>query len=74
MDAEFDFDLSLDQWEMLRALRLPPHQRRRANMQPGLERLMTLGLAAWMAESPVITATGRKVLIRGSAKLMDLRA
>jgi len=73
MDAEFDFDLSLDQWEMLRALRLPPHQRR-ANMRPDLERLITLGLATWMAESPVITATGRKVLIRGSAKLMDLRA
>jgi len=73
MDAEIDYDLSLDQWRALRALRLPPRERRIVNHSV-LARLIELGLAAWAAESPVITVTGRKVLIRGSAKLLDLAA
>lgn len=73
MDAEFDYDLGLDQWELLKALRLSPHERRVVN-RSRLAQLMDLGLAAWNAESAVITAMGRKVLIRGSAKLLDLAA
>jgi len=73
MDAEIDYDLSLDQWQTLRALRLPPHKRCIVNRSV-LALLIELGLAAWTAESAVITPTGRKVLIRGSAKLLDLAA
>ena len=71
MDAEFDYDLSLDQWEVLKALRLPPQERRAVDRRV-LTRLMDLGLAACNTETAVITAAGRKVLIRGSAKLLDL--
>ena len=70
MDAEFDYDLSLDQWDMLKALRLPPRERRVVNRWV-LARLVDLGLAAWDAGSPVITPMGRKVLIRGSTKLWN---
>lgn len=73
MDAEINYDLSFDQWEMLKALRLPPHERRIASRSV-LAQLMELGLAAWNAESAVITTIGRKVLIRGSTKLLDLAA
>lgn len=73
MDAEIEYDLSVDQWEMLKALRLPPHERRLVN-HSALVRLLDSGLAAWNAESAVITSVGRKVLIRGSAKLLDLAA
>jgi len=68
-----DYDLSLDQWEILKVLRQPPHERRAINRSP-LVRLIELGLAAGNAESVVITSMGRKVLIRGSAKLLDLAA
>jgi hypothetical protein len=35
---------------------------------------MALGLAAVKDERPVITPKGRKVLVRGSEKLLDLAA
>lgn len=73
MDAEFDFELSPDQWEMLKALRIPAPDRRMTS-RPVLAQLMALGLAAWNDERPVITAKGRKVLVRGSEKLLDLAA
>lgn len=73
MAAEIADDLTLDQWELLRALRLPPHERRVAN-RLALARLIELGLAAWNTESAVITSMGRKVLIRGSTKLWDSAA
>jgi hypothetical protein len=73
MDAEFDYDLSADQWEMLKALRLPAQERR--VIRPSiLAQLAALGLAAVNGEQSVITPTGRKVLIRGSSKLLDLVA
>ena len=31
MDAELDYDLTLEQWETLRALRIPPRERRALN-------------------------------------------
>ena len=73
MDAEFDYDLTQDQWETLKALRLPPRERRVVN-RPVVAQLIRLGLAAVQDEAPVITPTGRKVLIRGSSKLLDLAA
>jgi hypothetical protein len=71
MNAEFDCDLSPDQWEMLKALRSPAPDRRTPS-RPALIELMGLGLAAFEDERPVITAKGRKVLVRGSEKLLDL--
>ena len=71
MNAEFDCELSPDQWEMLKALRSPD---RRTTGRLVLAELMALGLAAFKDERPVITAKGRKVLVRGSEKLLDLVA
>ncbi len=73
MDAELDYDLTPDQWETLKALRLPAHERR-AVSRLVLAQLLTMGLAVFRDESPAITPTGRKVLIRGSSKLLDLAA
>jgi hypothetical protein len=73
MDAEFDCELSPDQWETLKALRSPAPDRRMTS-RPVLAELMALGLAAFKDERPVITAKGRKVLVRGSEKLLDLAA
>lgn len=73
MDAEVDYDLTPDQWETLKALRLPPHERGGVSRSI-LAQLTALGLAAVRAEQPVISPTGRKVLIRGSSKLLDLAA
>ena len=73
MDAEFDCELSPDQWEMLKALRSPAPDRRTTS-RLALAELMTLGLATLKDERPVITTKGRKVLVRGSEKLLDLAA
>ncbi len=73
MDAEFDCELSPDQWEMLKALRSHASDRRLPS-RPILAELITLGLVAFKDERPVITARGRKVLVRGSEKLLDLAA
>ncbi|WP_024511338.1 hypothetical protein [Bradyrhizobium sp. ARR65] len=73
MDAEFDYDLTPDQWETLKALRLPTHQRRVISRSI-LAQLAALDLVTLQGESPVITPRGRKVLIRGSSKLLDLAA
>jgi ribosomal protein S19E (S16A) len=73
MDVELDYDLTPDQWEALKALRLPARERCAIN-RPVLAQLMTLGLVAFRDELPAMTPRGRKVLIRGSSKLMDLVA
>jgi hypothetical protein len=39
-----------------------------------LDDLLALGLAAMSSELPVITAKGRKVLVRGSSRLWDVAA
>jgi ribosomal protein S19E (S16A) len=73
MDAEFDYDLSAALWETLKALRLPARERR--IIRPSiLAELAALGLVTVNDEQTVITARGRKVLIRGSSKLLDLAA
>ncbi len=74
MNAELDYDLSPEQWEALKAMRAGATQRRVPN-QFVLEQLVALGLAAAGAEGPLITATGRKILIRGSSRLwLDVAA
>jgi hypothetical protein len=73
MDTEFDYDLTPDQWETLKALRkpeaMPPTSSRRH-----LESLVALELVAMCSDFPVITDRGRKALIRGSSRLLDVVA
>jgi ribosomal protein S19E (S16A) len=69
MNDEFDYELTLDQWEALKALRAPaanPSRLRRS----AVESLIKLGLVALREDSMVITPAGRKVLIRGSSQLL----
>ena len=69
MNAELDYDLTPGQWEALKALRIPATERRMLNA-PVLAQLVALGLAEMRDGSPVITPWGRKVLIRGSLRLL----
>jgi hypothetical protein len=73
MSAEFDYDLKLDQWEALKALRLSAPKRRILNRSV-IEHLVALQLAMVIENCPVITAKGRSVLLRGSPRLWDLAA
>jgi hypothetical protein len=73
MDSDLDYDLSPDQWEALKALRLPASARRRVNASV-LEQLVALELASISDGVACITPTGRKVLIRGSSRLLDVAA
>jgi hypothetical protein len=71
MDSELDCDLVPGQWETLKALRAPtPRSRDRCV----LESLVALGLVSIDGGLPVITARGRRVLIRGSSRLLDVAA
>jgi len=73
MNAEFDCDLTPDQWEALKMLRLPAPRRRLLNKFV-VENLVAMQLAAVIDECPVITSRGRKVLVRGSSRLWDVAA
>ena len=73
MNAEFDYDLTPDQWEALKMLRLPAPRSRLLNKSV-VETLAVLQLAAVIDECPVITPRGRKVLVRGSSRLWDVAA
>jgi hypothetical protein len=73
MSVEFDYDLPSDQWEALKALRAPQPAGRAVN-RAAVRQLVSLKLATMIDDRPVITATGRKVLVRGSSKLLDLVA
>ena len=73
MSEEFDYDLTPSQWEALKALRTPAAKLRASRY--AIESLIALDLAAMNGDTPVLTATGRKVLIRGSSLLLqDLAA
>ncbi len=73
MTNELDCDLTFDQWETLKALRAPvPAPRARARHV--LESLVALDLVSIDDSLPVITARGRRVLIRGSSRLLDVAA
>ena len=71
MNAEFDCDLSPEQWETLKALRAPAPRPRGRYV---LESLVALDLVSINAGLPVMTARGRHVLIRGSSRLLDVAA
>jgi hypothetical protein len=73
MNAELDYELTLDQWETLKALRVPAPERTSVNGQI-LKQLIALGLAAMREGTPKITDWGRKVLVRGSSRLWDVAA
>ncbi len=73
MSAEFDDELTSNQWETLKALRLPASKCHRLN---GLivDQLIALQLAVRTDGHPVLTEQGRKVLVRGSVRLWDVAA
>ena len=73
MSAQIDYDLTPDQWEALKALRLPAAQRRGFN-HFAVEGLIALQLAAMTGDGQVITPMGRSVLLRGSPRLWDVAA
>jgi hypothetical protein len=73
MNAEIDDDLTPDQWETLKALRAPAPEPR-ALHRSVVKELIALELAAMSGDLPVITPRGRKVLVRGSCRLLDVAA
>jgi hypothetical protein len=73
MNAEIDYNLTPDQWEALKALRVPASECRALNRSV-LEQLIVLQLAATNDDRLVITPKGRSVLLRGSPRLWDLAA
>ncbi|HBK06174.1 MAG TPA: hypothetical protein DDZ81_09945 [Acetobacteraceae bacterium] len=73
MNDEIDHALASDQWETLKALRMP-ESRISALNQSVLDHLVALGLATMSDDMPAITPKGRKVLIRGSSRLWDVAA
>jgi len=74
MSAEFDYELTPDQWDVLRALRRPAPRSRRLNGFV-VDGLIALQLAAMIDDTPVMTPRGREVLVRGSSRLLlDLAA
>jgi len=73
MNTDIDYDLTLGQWEALKALRLPASDRGALNRR-AVESLIALQLATAGDEGPAITAKGRSVLLRGSPLLWDVTA
>jgi len=73
MNAEFDYDLTPDQWEMLKALRASAPNVRVLNRFV-VGSLVALQLAEIVDGRPALTPTGRSVLLRGSPRLLDLAA
>ena len=71
MSPEIDYDLTLNQWEALKALRVPNC---RALNKSVVNSLVALQLVEIADGSPVITAKGRSVLLRGSPRLWDVAA
>ena len=73
MNDEIDHALTSDQWETLKALRMPASKISASN-QSVLHHLVALGLATMSDDMPALTPKGRKVLIRGSSRLWDVAA
>jgi hypothetical protein len=73
MDAEFENDLTPDQWAALKALRVPAQGWRGLNRSV-VESLIALDLAGISEDRPILTRKGRSVLLRGSPRLWDLAA
>lgn len=73
MNAEFDYDLTPDQWETLKALRASTPKARVLNRFV-VGSLVALQLAEMIDGRPTLTPRGRSVLLRGSPRLLDLAA
>ena len=73
MNAEFDYDLTPDQWETLKALRASAPNARVLNRFV-VGSLVALQLADMFDGRAALTPTGRSVLLRGSPRLLDLAA
>lgn len=73
MSNDLDVELSPDQWETLRSLRNPPSNDRVAKSYL-VGGLVELGLVVIGDGMQVLTPAGRKVLVRGSCRLLDLVA
>lgn len=73
MNDDFDFDLSPDQWAALRTLRNPVANHRLSKAYL-VDSLVKLGLVVIDNGVPGMTPIGRKVLLRGSCRLLDLAA
>ena len=69
MNDEFDYELTRDQWEALKAVRSPASERAKVNRFT-IESLVALDLVAMLDNFAAITPRGRKVLIRGSSQLL----
>jgi hypothetical protein len=73
MNAEDDYDLTLEQWEALKSIRAPAANGR-ALSRSVVDNLVGLQLAEIADGRPVITRKGRSVLLRGSPRLLDVAA
>ena len=73
--TESDHELTPQQWEALKVLRMPATKPRSVN-RFALGGLIALGLAAIGDNSglPEITPQGRSALVRGSPDLLDVAA
>ena len=71
MSAEFDYDLTPDQWAALKAIRVPAAEGRPLAGSIVAD-LVALQLAETRDGHPVITPKGRSVLLRGSPRLWDV--
>jgi hypothetical protein len=69
MNDEFDYELSADQWEALKALRAPTTNPTRIR-RSAVDSLVALGFVAMRGDSLMLTPLGRKVLVRGSSQLL----
>jgi len=70
MNDEFDYDLTPDQWEALKASRTQATQFPRAS-RFAIQSLVALGLLTLDDDLAAITPRGRKVLVRGSSRLLQ---
>jgi hypothetical protein len=69
MDTELDYDFTLDQWEALKALRIPATERRGLNRSM-VDQFIALEIATISDGVLRITSKGRSVLLRGSPRLL----
>jgi hypothetical protein len=79
MNAEIDHELTLGQWEALKALRLPAPKYPASESTAFPNRVVVATLvarqqAAMTGDRPVLTSKGRSVLLRGSPRLWDVAA